>query len=53
MAQPIKETPILTGEDARRFEQRMREHKSVSQERLSEMDKSYELFKKIAKFPLP
>jgi hypothetical protein len=52
MAQPIKETPILTGEDARRFEQRMREHKPISQERLREMDKSYELFKKIAKFPL-
>ena len=52
MAQPIKETPILTGEDARRFEQRMREHKPVSQEKRVEWQKSYEIFKQIAKFPL-
>ena len=27
MARPIKETPILYGEDARRFEARMKEHR--------------------------
>lgn len=26
MARPIKETPILFGEDARRFEERMKEN---------------------------
>ncbi|MDR2683150.1 MAG: hypothetical protein LBB64_04680 [Dysgonamonadaceae bacterium] len=52
MAQPIKETPILTGNDARRFEQRMKEHQPISRERLAEMDKSYDIFKKIATFSL-
>ncbi|MDR3133339.1 MAG: hypothetical protein LBU42_04870 [Prevotellaceae bacterium] len=52
MARPIKETPILTGEDARRFEQRMKEIKPLSPEELKSMDKSYELFKKIATFPV-
>jgi hypothetical protein len=52
MARVIKETPILTGKDARIFEQRMKDHKPISQERLAEMDKSYEIFKKIANFPV-
>ncbi len=30
MARPIAETPILTGEDAIRFEKRMREVESLS-----------------------
>ena len=32
MAKPIKETPILFGEDARRFEARMREKRTESLE---------------------
>ena len=32
MARPIKETPILFGEDARRFEARMQEKRRISQE---------------------
>lgn len=33
MARPIKETPILFGKDARRFEERMKEQRTVPQER--------------------
>ena len=32
MARPIKETPILYGEDARRFEARMKEKRTESPE---------------------
>mgnify|MGYP000305307479 FL=1 len=32
MARPIKETPILFGEDARRFEERMKEKRSETPE---------------------
>lgn len=32
MARPIKETPILFGEDARRFEERMKEKRSETSE---------------------
>jgi hypothetical protein len=53
MAQPIKETPVLYGEDARRFERRMKERKPVSSERRAEMERDYAIFKKIAQFPLP
>ena len=53
MARLIKETPVLYGEDARRFEQQIKEHKRISPERKSEMEKNYEIFKKIAQFPLP
>ncbi len=37
MARPIKETPILFGEDARRFEARMKEkwHETSEQEEIS------------------
>ena len=43
MARPIKETPILFGEDARRFEERM---KQVRRETLEERERrlaNYEL----------
>jgi len=53
MARPIKETPVLYGEDARRFEKQMRERKQISPERKSEMERNYEIFKKIAQFPIP
>lgn len=32
MARPIKETPILFGEDARRFEERMKQKRTESPE---------------------
>jgi hypothetical protein len=53
MARPIKETPVLYGKDARLFERRMKEYKPVSSERKQEMEKNYEIFKKIAQFHLP
>ncbi len=43
MARPIKETPILFGEDARRFEERMRENHKVSTEEMERIQKNYEL----------
>lgn len=44
MARPIKETPILFGEDARRFEARMQEHRRVSPEERARINANYELF---------
>ena len=48
MARPIKETPILYGEDARRFEELMKHPRKVSQEELERRKKDYEYFKSIA-----
>lgn len=36
MARPIAETPILTGEDAFRFEQRMKKVESLTKEERAE-----------------
>lgn len=36
MARPIAETPILTGEDAARFEERMRQVESLTNEQRAE-----------------
>ncbi|OAV67262.1 hypothetical protein Barb4_02534 [Bacteroidales bacterium Barb4] len=47
MARPIKETPVLTGEDARRFEEHMKNLKPVSKEFRESLEKSYEILKKI------
>ena len=44
MARPIKETPILYGEDARRFEARMKEKRRISPEERARIDADYELF---------
>ena len=44
MARPIRETPILSGKDARMFEKKMREVKSLSEARRQEMRKQYESF---------
>ena len=41
MARPIKETPILYGEDARRFEARMQEKRHISQEERARIDVHY------------
>jgi hypothetical protein len=42
MARPIKETPILFGEDARRFEARMKERRHVSSEERARINANYE-----------
>ncbi len=42
MARPIKETPILFGEDARRFEARMQEKRRISQEERARINVDYE-----------
>ena len=39
MSRPIKETPILYGEDARRFEERMKEKRYEDPEKKSETSK--------------
>ncbi len=41
MARPIKETPILFGEDARRFEERMKEKRSLSPEERAKLMEAY------------
>lgn len=43
MARPIKETPILYGEDARRFVERMNEHRRVSPEERACIKADYEI----------
>lgn len=48
MARPVRETPILSGEDARRFEERMKNPRKVSKEELERVRKNYELVMKAA-----
>lgn len=48
MARPVRETPILLGEDARRFEERMKNPRKVSREELERVRKNYELVMKAA-----
>ena len=50
MATPIKETPILTGEDARRFLKRMEETREISEEDIQRVKRNYELIMSIATF---
>ena len=47
MARPIKETPILFGEDARRFEERMKQVRRETPEEKERRNANYELFKKM------
>ncbi|UBD75980.1 hypothetical protein K6V26_06515 [Parabacteroides goldsteinii] len=42
MARPIRETPILFGEDARKFEERIKHPRKVSKEELDRVKKNYE-----------
>jgi hypothetical protein len=44
MANPIKETPVLYGEDARRFAARIANPKKISPEENAEMERVYKLF---------
>lgn len=48
MARPIRETPILLGDDARRFEERMKHPRKVSKEERERRRKNYELVMKAA-----
>lgn len=50
MARPIKETPILKGKDAMRFNKRMQEVRVVSDEEICRVKKNYEYILSIAKF---
>lgn len=47
MARPIKETPILFGSDARRFEERMQNPPKVTAEKRVQIRRSYETVKKM------
>lgn len=46
MARPIRETPVLYGKAARRFEKAMREVKPYSKEKRELMRKEYEEFRR-------
>lgn len=50
MAKPIKETPILFGEDARRFEARMKEKRTESPEARKRRLMIYEMLRATANF---
>ena len=50
MAKPIKETPILFGEDARRFEAHMREKRTESPEERENRLKIYKMLMATANF---
>ena len=52
MARPIKETPILTGDDAKRFEERLLAVKPASEKERERLKESFKIFKKIATFPV-
>ena len=52
MARPIKETPVLTGKDAERFEERMATVGRASAKEIEEARKVYESFKAISTFPM-
>jgi hypothetical protein len=53
MARPIAETPIITGEDARRFDEAMANLKPASEERKREIRESCEWFKAHVKTDIP
>lgn len=42
MARPIRETPILFGEDARRFEEQIKYPRKISQEERERRKRNYE-----------
>lgn len=47
MARPIEETPILRGEDARRFMKRMEENHRVTPEEYETIMSTYERLEKV------
>ena len=50
MARPIKETPVVTGKDAKRFAEKMARLKPESKEEKKKKKKVYEKFKAISAF---
>ena len=52
MARPIKETPVVTGKDAKRFAEKMANPRPVTKEEVEAAKKVYEKFKAIASFAL-
>lgn len=46
MARPIKETPVLSGEDTARFEEAIRKVKPLSKERREQIRKESEAFRR-------
>ena len=52
MAKPIKETPVLTGDDATRFAQSAHEVVPASQKEKDDAKKAYSFFASIANFAL-
>jgi hypothetical protein len=44
MANPIKETPVLYGDDARRFAERIENPIPETPERMAEMRRHYEIY---------
>lgn len=52
MAKPIKETPVLMGEDAVRFETAIREFVPASNREKDQAQEAYDFFSSIATFNL-
>ena len=52
MVRPIKETPVLKGEDAKRFRESVEHPTPVSKAEVAKARKTYEKFKSIATFTL-
>lgn len=52
MAKPIKETPVLTGKDAKRFSEKIANIKPESKEEKEAAKNAFEKFKAIASFTL-
>ena len=52
MAKPIKETPLLTGEDATRFEQAAQEVVPASEKEINEAREAFDCFASIATFSM-
>jgi hypothetical protein len=52
MARPIKDTPVISGEDARRFLEAMENVVPLPKEEREKMKKAYEWSKSIANFSL-
>jgi hypothetical protein len=50
MARPIKETPTLYGEDARRFAYAVEHPRKVSAEEMQKMEDAYQWFTSIPNF---
>ena len=52
MAKPIKETPVLTGKDAKHFSEKIANIKPASKEEKEAAKNAFEKFKAIASFTL-